>query len=270
MEFPFPSPHAILLCRGVCMGVQKQAIGKLSSIFRISWTILSSFVVESVIFGFSVLPALLFWHWHYHWNLPGPGWLRMALLSMAFIPTYLIFAFSLILLSAFLTRLLGWRAPLDQQMPIKELSWPLLNWVRYTVSIHLVRIFAGLVFKATPVWSFYMQLNGAKLGKRVFVNSLWVTDHNLLEFGNDVVIGSEVHLSGHTVEGGRIKTAKVFLGDRVMVGVSAIVEIGVTAGEDCQIGALSFVPKYAVLKAGQNYAGIPVHPIKQHQLHQKP
>ncbi len=225
------------------------------------WCILSCFIVESLVFGFAVLPAILFWEWHLHWNLPGPTWIKLVLLSMAFIPTYLMFAFSLMVLSALSTQLLGWRAPLHAEMPIHKLEWPLLNWVRYSVSIHLVRIFAGLVFRATPLWTFYMKLNGAQLGKHVFINSLWVTDHNLLQFGNDVVIGSEVHLSGHTVEGGVVKTAKVVLEDRVTVGVSSIVGIGVHAKMGCQIGAMSFVPKFSVLEANRNYGGIPVHPL---------
>ncbi len=231
---------------------------------RIFWCVFSSFVVESIIFGFSVLPAVLFWEWHYHWQLPGPTYLRFILLSMAFIPAYLLFSLFLMILSALTTRLLGWRAPIDREMPINHPDWPLLNWVRYTISIHLVRIFAGLVFRATPLWTLYMKLNGAQLGRNVFVNSLWVTDHNLLEFGDNVVIGSEVHLSGHTVERGLVKTAKVKLGKGVMVGVSAIVEIGVEAGEGCQIGAMSFVPKYAKLEAGQSYGGIPVHRLESH------
>jgi hypothetical protein len=41
-----------------------------------------------------------------------------------------------------------------------------------------------------------------------FVNSLAVTDHNLLDFGADVVIGNAVHLSGHTVERGRLAAGK--------------------------------------------------------------
>jgi len=180
---------------------------------------------------------------------------------MAFIPAYLLFAFFLMLLSALATRFTGWRAPMDAEMRIDELDWPLLNWARYTISIHLVRIFAGLVFRATPLWTMYMKWNGAQIGRRVFVNSLWVTDHNLVEFGNDVVIGSEVHLSGHTVESGVVKTGRVRLDDNVMVGVSSIVSIGVEAGPGCQIGALSFVPKFSKLEAGQTYAGIPVRLI---------
>ena len=127
------------------------------------------------------------------------------------------------------------------------------------ISIQLVKIFAGSLFRATPVWTFYLRLNGAKLGRRVFINGLGVTDHNLLVFGDDVVIGGDAHLSGHTVEGGVVKTAGVRLGRRVTVGVGSVVGIGVEAGEGCQIGALSLVPKGATLDAGGTYVGIPIH-----------
>lgn len=227
---------------------------------RLLWAVFSIFVVESLVFGLSVLPAALFWEWHLRWQVPHL-WLHTLLLTMVFIPAYLLFSFFLMVLSALATRLTGWRAPIDAEMGIDELDWPLLNWARYTISIHLVRIFAGLVFRATPLWTMYMRWNGAQIGRRVFVNSLWVTDHNLIEFGDDVVIGSEVHLSGHTVEFGVVKTGRVRLGDNVMVGVSSIVSIGVEAGPGCQIGALSFLPKFSKLEAGQTYAGIPVRLI---------
>src|SRR3990172_8590662 len=159
---------------------------------RVLWAVFSCFVVVSLIFGFSVLPAAMFWDWHFDWKLPWP-WLRVILLSMAFVPAYVLFAIALMVLSAIATRVTGWRAPEDVEMPIDEPDWPLLNWVRYATSIHIVRIFAGVAFRSTPVWTLYMRLNGARLGHRVFINSLSVTDHNLLEFGNDVVIGGSVH-----------------------------------------------------------------------------
>jgi acetyltransferase-like isoleucine patch superfamily enzyme len=108
-----------------------------------------------------------------------------------------------------------------------------------------------------------MRLNGARLGRGVFVNSLAVTDHNLLEFGENTVIGGGVHLSGHTVENGIVKTASVRLGRDVTVGVGAVVEIGVEAGAGCQIGALALVPKFSKLEAGGVYVGIPVRRIDQ-------
>lgn len=238
--------------------------GKARVLVRVLWAILSGFIVESIIFGLSVLPAAIFWEWHFHWRLPW-RWLHTVLLSMAFIPAYILFAISLMILSAAAMRALGWRTPANTEMSIATPDWPLLNWGRYMASIHLVRIFAGVAFRSTPLWTFYTRLNGARLGRRVFINSLLVSDHNLLEFGNDVVIGSEAHLSGHTVEYGKVKTAGVRLGDGVTVGASSIVGIGVEAGPNCTIGALSLVPKFSKLEGGQTYAGVPVRLIDRKQ-----
>lgn len=228
---------------------------------RVVWTLVSVFAVESLVFGFSVLPAVLFWEWHFRWPV-GSTPLRVVFLSMAFVPAYLLFTLALILLSGMATRLTGWRTPENAELAIEELSWPLLDWARYMISIHLVRVFAGTLFRATPIWGFYMRLNGARLGKGVFVNSLDVTDHNLLDFGDGVVIGGDAHLSGHTVEGGVLRTAPLRLGRGVTVGVGSVVGIGVTAGDECQIGALSLVPKFSILEGGAVYAGIPVKKLE--------
>ena len=234
----------------------RRAIIPLAAVLRIAWALASIFAVESLIFGLSVLPAVLFWEWHFGWELSSTP-VRVVFLSMAFIPAYLLFTLTLILLSGFATRITGWRTPPNAELEIEAFSWPLLDWARYMVSIQLVRIFAGSLFRATPIWTFYMRLNGARMGKRVFVNSLEVTDHNLLDFGDDVVVGGGAHLSGHTVEGGVLKTAPVRLGRGVTVGVGSVVGIGVVAGDSTQVGALSLVPKFSVLEEGSVYVGIP-------------
>jgi acetyltransferase-like isoleucine patch superfamily enzyme len=231
-----------------------------SAVLRIAWALATAFVAESLIFGFAVLPAVLFWEWHYGWTV-APAWLRVVFLSMAFIPAYLLFALVLIVLSGVATRITGWRTPENAELPIRTAPWPLLDWARYMISIQLVRIFAGPLFRATPVWTLYMRLNGARMGSRVFVNSLAVTDHNLLDFGDDVVVGGDVHLSGHTVENGLLKTARVKLGSGVTVGVGSVVGIGVEAGERSQIGALSLVPKFSKLERDAVYVGTPVRKL---------
>jgi acetyltransferase-like isoleucine patch superfamily enzyme len=70
-----------------------------------------------------------------------------------------------------------------------------------------------------------------------------------------------VHLSGHTVEGGIVKTARVVLGHGVTVGLGSIIGIGVQAGDRCQIGALSVVPKHTRLEPDAVYAGVPARRI---------
>ena len=71
--------------------------------------------------------------------------------------------------------------------------------------------FAGTLFRGTPLWTSHLRLSGARLGKRVYVNTLSISDYNSLECGDDVVIGGAVHQSGHTVEAGVVKTARVRL-----------------------------------------------------------
>ncbi|MDH3281554.1 MAG: hypothetical protein OEQ18_10550, partial [Gammaproteobacteria bacterium] len=209
---------------------------------RTAWAIVSVSLVEALVFALAVLPGYAIFRWCSGWESTS-HWMNAFVAALALVPAYLTFAVAFMVLSAAATRVTGWRTPKNVELPLRDRDWPLLNWARYSVSTHLVRVLAGTLLRTTPVWTFYMRLNGARLGKRVYINSLDVMDHNLLEFGDDVVIGAGVHLSGHTVEHGRLKTAPVRLGSGVTVGINANIEIGVEAGPRCQIGALSVVPE---------------------------
>ena len=232
-----------------------------AAIGRIAWTIATLLVVQALVCGLSVLPVLLLWTPIIAWtagNLP----VRFIIFSLGVVPSYALFAVSLIFVSALSTRLTGWRTRPNAEMRIADLDWPLLNWVRYMVAIHVVRFFAGTLFRGSPIWSTYIRLNGARLGRRVYVNSLAVSDHNLLEFEDDVVVGADVHLSGHTVEGGVVKTAPVRLGSNVTIGLGSVIGIGVSICPDSQIGALSLVPKHTRLDGHAVYIGVPVRRIE--------
>ena len=187
---------------------------------------------------------------------------RLALFSVAIAPSYVLFALCVMIVSPLTLRLLRWQTPPDAEMRIADMDWALLRWVRYGASIHLVRVIAGTLVRGTPLWTSHLRLSGARLGKRVYVNSLSVSDYNLIECGDDVVIGGGVHLSGHTVEAGVVKTARVRLGNNVTIGLGSVIEIGVEIGSDSQVGALSFVPKYTKLKGGVVYAGTPAMPLE--------
>ncbi len=222
---------------------------------------MSILVVECLIFGLSALPAALFWEWQFGWDFPH-RWVRIVVLAMSFVPAYLLFSLTLMVLSALTMRLFRWRTPAGVQLRIADLEWPLLRWVRYMVSTHIVRVFAGTLFRATPLWGFYHRLNGARVGRGVYLNSLAMTDHNLLEFGDHVVVGSDVHLSGHTVERGVLKTARVRIGRNATIGTGSVIGIGVEVGADSQVGALSVVPKYRRIESGARYAGVPVRRLE--------
>jgi acetyltransferase-like isoleucine patch superfamily enzyme len=221
---------------------------------RIAWALVSWWLVESLVFALAVLPAGLFWLWHFQ-RVPGPQALDVLIMALTFAPAYVVFALTLMGLSALAARALGWRTPRDAEMPIAEIGWPLLRWVRYAALNHVVRVFAGSVFRSTPVWTFYLRLNGARVGRHVYVNTLAIMDHNLIELDEDAVIGSDVSISGHIVEGGVVRTAPVRIGRGATIGIGSVIGIGVVVGDGARVGALSVVPKFREIEPGAVYVG---------------
>jgi len=232
-------------------------------LWRLACTVVSIVVVEAIVCGVAVLPVVLFWIELTAWTMLNPVG-RAAMFSVLIVPSYVAFALCLMGTSALATWVTGARTPANAEMRIADMGWPLMRWARYMVASHLVRVLAGSLFRGSPLWTGYLRLNGARIGRGVYVNSLFVSDHNLLEIGDGVVIGSEVHMSGHTVEAGVVKTAQVRLGRGVTIGLGSVIDIGVTVGARSQVGALSLVPKFTTLDADTVYAGIPVRRIDSH------
>jgi acetyltransferase-like isoleucine patch superfamily enzyme len=227
---------------------------------RIAWTIATLAVAEVAVCGVSALPVLAIWSYLVSVTALHPV-LRLIVFGAAIVPSYILFALCLTIVSPVAIRTLQWHTPPDRDMRIADMGWPLLRWVRYAASIHVARVLAGTFFRGSPIWTLHLRLNGARLGTQVYVNSLFVSDYNLLECGDDVVIGGAVQLSGHTVEEGVVKTARIRIGDHVTIGLGSVIEIGAKIGSNCQIGALSFVPKYTRLASDAVYAGSPVKRI---------
>jgi acetyltransferase-like isoleucine patch superfamily enzyme len=240
-----------------------------AGIRRLVWTVAAIVVVEATVSGLATTPAVWLWLKLTGFTVTIDPVARIALSSLAVVPSYILFALGLMGWSALATRITGARTPPNAEMRIADLDWPLLTWVRYMVAIHLVRVFAGTIFRGSPIWTMYLRLNGALIGRRAYVNTTFVSDHNLLEFGDDVVIGGEAHVSGHTVEGGVVKTASVRLGRNVTIGLNSIVDIDIEIGDDCQVGALTLVPKHSRLESGAVYAGIPAKRMNERYVTRK-
>lgn len=225
--------------------------------WRVSLTVIAILVTETLVCGLAVAPPLGVLWGLTRWTASAAIVTQLAVIGFAIIPSYVLFALGLMAWSAVAMRVTRTRTPPRTEMRLVDFDWPLLAWARYMASIHVVRVFAGGIFRGSPVWTAYLRLNGARLGQRVYVNTTSISDHNLLDFGDDVVIGDNVHLSGHTVESGMVKTGTVHIGRRVTIGLGSVIDIDVEIGDGCQVGALSLVPKHSRLESGATYAGIP-------------
>jgi hypothetical protein len=53
---------------------------------RVAWAVVSIFIVESLVFGLSGLPAFLFWTWALSWATPPWPLVRPLVLAVSRVP----------------------------------------------------------------------------------------------------------------------------------------------------------------------------------------
>jgi len=135
------------------------------------------------------------------------------------------------------------------------------RWASYNAIILLVRYTCMNWMRVTPLLVLFHRFMGMKLGKRVQINTSVIGDSNLIEIGDDTVIGGDVTLIGHSAERGNLVTARVKIGANVTVGLMAIVMPGVVIGDRAVIAANAFLAKGTVVGPGEIWAGIPAKKI---------
>lgn len=150
------------------MTVRDRAVSPAVVAWRIAWTIGSLVFVQTVVCAVAAAPVVAVWQALTVLTRPG-SIARWALFSVAVAPSYVLFALVLMVASPMAIWLAGWRSPSDAKMRIADMEWALLGWVRYEASLQLPRMVAGTLFRGTPLWTAHLRLNGARLGKRVYV-----------------------------------------------------------------------------------------------------
>lgn len=142
-------------------------------------------------------------------------------------------------------------------------SWRGFQWARYNSLISLVRHTALDFMRLTPLLPLFHRLMGMKVGARVQINTPIIFDSNLIEIGDDTVIGGDVTLIGHTAEGGRLVTGRVRIGRRVTVGVRAIVFPDTEIGDGAVIVPNAFLPPNTRVGPGEVWAGSPARRVAE-------
>lgn len=131
------------------------------------------------------------------------------------------------------------------------------QWASYNALILLVRYSCINWMRVTPFICLFHRLMGMKLGKRVQINTAVIGDSNLIEIGDDTVIGGDATVVAHSAERGNLVTAPVKIGANVTVGLMAMIMPGVVIGDRAVIAANAFLPKGTVVGPGEIWGGIP-------------
>jgi len=208
------------------------------------------YALGAVVLGLAFFPAVLWCVkvWSAAAAVPFAG--RILAVSVAAGFGYFLFGFSLMFLTVFLRWLLC--------LNLKEGEHPLgspeaLKWFVSNALQLLVWTLFGNFLLLTPFASLYYRLMGAKLGLNVQINSAYCADLQLLEIGDNSVIGGHATVIAHSVERQGLILKKVRIGRNVVVGLNSVVLPGVEIGEGAVIAAGAIVPKYTRIPAKSVY-----------------
>jgi len=119
------------------------------------------------------------------------------------------------------------------------------------------------LIRSTFLINWFYRGMGAKIGKGTIINTLFISDCNLIEIGNNCKIGGNVFINGHSAEGEILLRKKVIINNNVTIGQSTTILPGVVIGNNVIIGANSLLIKNQVLLADKVYGGIPAQILKE-------
>ncbi|WP_020519214.1 Pls/PosA family non-ribosomal peptide synthetase [Catelliglobosispora koreensis] len=115
---------------------------------------------------------------------------------------------------------------------------------------------AGLL-TGTPFLPPVLRWFGAKVGRRTWIGTTYLTEFDLVVIGDDAAVGVEVSLQTHLFEDRVMKMSVVTIGSGAAVGTRAIVLYDAVVGDDVALSSLSLVMKGEHLIAGTRWRGIP-------------
>jgi non-ribosomal peptide synthetase-like protein len=111
--------------------------------------------------------------------------------------------------------------------------------------------------RGTPFLAMVLRMMGARIGRRVFLDTTDMTEFDLVHIGDDVAIGDTATLQTHLFEDRVMKMDVVEVGSGCSVGGSAVVLYGGRMGEGSSLDELSLLMKGETLPAGSRWSGIP-------------
>ncbi len=139
--------------------------------------------------------------------------------------------------------------------------WKVKNPVRTAFNFKL--IYLAKFFPSTRIKNFFYRTCGAKIGNGATFGLGAVIDifyPELIEVGDDTLVGYNTVILGHEFLQGGYRTGKVQIGKRVMIGANCTILPGISIGDGASVSAMSLVN--CDIPANQKWGGIPVKRLK--------
>jgi len=115
--------------------------------------------------------------------------------------------------------------------------------------------------KGTPWLPIVLRLLGVKTGKRVWMNTTDITEHDMVHIGDDTALNEDCGPQTHLFEDRVMKVGPVKIGKKCSIGARSIILYDSEIGDNVNIEALSLVMKGENLQSSSSWGGSPVKPI---------
>jgi non-ribosomal peptide synthetase-like protein len=128
---------------------------------------------------------------------------------------------------------------------------------------HLAEPFLVGALTGTPFVCWYFRLLGARIGRRVYMETTDFSEFDLATIGDEATLNADCTIQTHLFEDRVMKMSTIEIGPRCVVGAGSLVLYDTRMEEGASLGDLSLLMKGEVLPAGTAWQGIPARPAGQ-------
>jgi len=125
---------------------------------------------------------------------------------------------------------------------------------------HLAAPFLLDALTGTPFICWHLRLLGAKIGRRVYVETADFTEFDLVRIGDEAALNADCTIQTHLFEDRIMKMSTIQIGRRARVGAGSLVLYDTVMGEGAALGDLSLLMKGETLPDHSRWEGIPAQP----------
>ena len=151
-------------------------------------------------------------------------------------------------------------AMMGRYQPCERPLWSHFVWRTEAVTA-LLDSFASPFFldllAGTPFICWFFRLLGAKIGRRVYLDTTELTEFDLVELGDDVAVNHDCTLQTHLFEDRVMKMSTVRVGPGCHLGSMSLVLYDTILEPGSSVDDLSLVMKGETLPANTHWSGIP-------------
>ncbi|NMH95658.1 peptide synthetase, partial [Pseudonocardia bannensis] len=145
----------------------------------------------------------------------------------------------------------------------REIKLWSLGHLRFWAVKTLVRANPLALFKGSPIYTMYLRLLGARIGRDVLVlTEFFPVATDLLTIGAGTVIHKHSSFTGYRAVPGAIQIGPVTIGRDAFVGEKTVLDLGTAIGDGGQLGHTSSLHSGQAIPPGQTWHGVPAEPAQ--------